>query len=122
MLAVLVLGGAVASAAPERTTLHRTRTFMLAAGKTRTFSLAYPDALKYGGSKYSGNVTRNPPPSCGPRKNPCPRRAKVHVLSKGSCDGGSDFCARVRNSNAVGTAAFAVRLTARTELPAGRQH
>jgi hypothetical protein len=94
----------------------------LAAGKTRTFDVGYPDALKYGGASYSGSVRLMPPASCGPRNNPCPRLDRVHVLSKSSCEGGSDFCARVRNSNARGTVSYGVRLTATTELPRGTRH
>lgn len=121
LLVVLVAGAAVASAASERKTLRHSRTFSLRAGKTRTFKVGYPDGLKYGGSKYSGAVSVVPPPSCGPRNNPCPKPRKVHVLSKGSCDGASDFCVRVRNTNASATTSFFVCVTAITELPPGKR-
>jgi hypothetical protein len=118
VLVVMALGAGVASAASERTTLHRSRTFRLAAGRTRTFKVGYPDALKYGGSKYSGSVVFLFPHHT--YATAASARSKVHVLSKGSCDGGSDFCARVRNSYPSGTRPVFVRVTAITELAPGR--
>jgi hypothetical protein len=118
-LAVFALGGAVASAESARQPngtqkLRHSRTYFLAVGRTRTFHVSYQEALTFGRSKYSGSVTLLR--ACRPRK-PCPNFSKVHVLHKGSCDGGSDFCARVRNDNRKGTQAVGVRLTATTKLP-----
>jgi hypothetical protein len=118
LVVVLVAVGAVASAeaiqghVPQK--LHHNRTFFLAAGRTRTFKVSYREALKFGRSKYSGRVVILR--ACRPRK-PCPEFTKVHVLGKGSCFGGSDFCARVRNDNRSGTQAVGVRVSAITKLP-----
>ena len=81
--------------------------------------MAYPDALKYGGSRYSGRV-RILMPTAGAYAS-MPSLNKVHVLSRGPCQGGSEFCARVRNSNRTGTAAVRVRVAASTELPPGKR-
>jgi len=118
LLVVLVVGSAVASAeatqghVPQK--LHHNRTFFLAAGKTRTFKVSYREALKFGRAKYSGRVVILR--ACRPRK-PCADFTKVHVVSKGSCYGGSDFCARVRNDNRSGTQAVGLRVSATTKLP-----
>ena len=118
-LLVLALGVAsAAGAATDRATLTAARTFRLEAGGVRTFRVAYPDALKYGRSRYSGRVRILMPAAGAPRSGPSLQ--KVHILSRGSCLGGSDFCARVRNSNATGTAAVRVRIRATTELPPGK--
>ena len=104
---VLLLGGSLALAATGRTTLRHTRIFSLARGTTRTLSVGYPDALKYGRSRYSGSVKVLESPRV------------IHILSRGSCDGGSDFCVRVRNSSASRDPAR-IRVTATTELPPGK--
>lgn len=109
----------VAAAATYRSSLSEGRTFRLKAETTRTFRAGYPDALKYGRSKYSGRVRiLMPSPSA---HGGAPSLAEVHVVSKGACEGGSDFCARVDNSNRVGTAAVRVRVSATTKLPPGKQ-
>jgi hypothetical protein len=119
LVVVLVAGAAVASAAPERKTLRHSRVFSLAAGKTRTFKVGYPDALKFGGSKYSGAIGFLFPHHTYGIASRAP--SKLHVLRKGSCDGGSDFCATVRNSYPSGTRPVLVRVTAITELPPDRR-
>ena len=118
-LAVIAAGGAVASARPTRRTLRHTHTFTLAAGTTRTLRVAYPDALKYGRSKYAGKVRTLTPAHARPGSTPS--LSRVHILSRTSCQGGSDLCARVRNGNPRATAAVRVRVTAITELPAGKR-
>lgn len=117
LLVLLTAGTAVAGAATDRT-IQSTRTFRQKAQSTRTFRVAYPDALKYGGSRYSGRVRILPPRARASGSKPSLR--KVHILSQGSCQGGSEFCARVRNTNPTGTAAVRVRVIARTELPPGK--
>lgn len=117
---LVVAGASSAGAAADRATLAAGRTFRLKAGGVRTFRVAYPDALKYGGSKYSGRVRILMPAAGAPGSRPSLQ--KVQVLSRGACLGGSDFCARVRNSNPSGTAAVRVRIVATTELPPGKHH
>ncbi|MBV9310455.1 MAG: hypothetical protein JOZ73_06475, partial [Solirubrobacterales bacterium] len=46
--------------------------------------------------------------------------AKVKVLSKGSCVGGSFFCVKVQNNNA-GRSPVTVKVTATTKLPKGKK-
>jgi hypothetical protein len=119
LLGLFALTSAVALAATGRTTLRNTHSFALSGGTTRTLRAGYPDALKYGRSKYSGTVRLSQPPS-GSRGGG-PSLHEVHILSRGSCEGGSEFCVRVRNSNPHGNAAVNVRITARTELPPGKR-
>ena len=119
MAALALTGSVAATAAPKRVTLHNMKTFSLRAGKTMTFGLAYPDALKYSGSKYSAQVQVLPP--AAHTQGGRPSLQKVTVLNKGSCVGGSSFCATVRNANRSGTAAAQVKLTTTTLLPAGKK-
>jgi hypothetical protein len=114
----LLLGGSLALAATGRITLRHTRTFSVARGSTRTLRVGYPDALRYGRSRYSGKVRvlQEPPGNHGGGPSP----SDVHVLSRGSCEGGSDFCVRVRNSSASRDPAQ-IRVTAQTELPPGKR-
>ena len=107
----------LAGAAPKPTVKHTTKTFSLAAGKTRTFNVPYPDALKFSNAKYSGKVEILAPATVksGQKK---PDLKKVKVLSMGSATGGSVFRARVRNGNAAGTAPVRVQITATTTRPA----
>jgi hypothetical protein len=120
LLGLFALTTSLAVAATGRTTLRNTHTFALSGRITRTLRVAYPDALKYGGSKYSGSVRLLPPAAAARGGRPSLHR--VHILSRGSCEGGSDFCVRVRNSNSRSKAAVDVRITARTKLPPGRRH
>jgi hypothetical protein len=119
LLMLVAAGGALAIAAPGRKVLHNSQTRTLAAGTTKTFEIVYPDALKYGGSTYSGKVQILPPARRAHGRRPSLR--KVRIRSRGSCVGGSEFCARVRNSNPRGTAPVRVRITATTILPPGKQ-
>jgi hypothetical protein len=110
---LLALTSAGAALALHRITLHNTKTFTLAAGKTQTFKVAYPDALKYGGSTYSGKTQILPPAKNGAE----PTLTKVRVRTRGSVAGGSAFAVKVHNGNPAGTAAVRVRVTATTVLP-----
>ncbi len=112
LLALTVAGTA---AAVHRITLHNTKTFTVGAGKTQTFKVAYPDALKFGGSTYSGTVRILPPSKTA--RGSTPSLAEVRVLSKGPSLGGSVFAVKVRNGNNAGTAPVRVRVTATTVLP-----
>lgn len=112
---LLTLAAAGTALALHRITLSNTKTFTLAPGKTKTFKVTYPDALKYGGSTYSGRVRILPPASNA--HGATPSLSKVHVLSKGSALGGSAFAVRVHNGNRPGTAPLRVRVTATTVLP-----
>jgi hypothetical protein len=117
-LAVLVVGVCAAVAVAAGThQLHAISTFRLAAGKTRQFSVAYPDALEYGGAKYSGSVTVLAPSAS--EHGSKPSLHKVHIRSRGSALGDSQYAATVHNFNALGTASVRVKLTATTTLPAG---
>jgi hypothetical protein len=107
--------GAGASLAASGTTLRRSKTFMLRAGSTKTFLLAYPDALKFAGASYRGSVrVLGPSPSAS---GSAPSLLKVRVLFHGSALGGSDYSAKVQNANPAGTAPVRVALTATTVLP-----
>jgi hypothetical protein len=98
--------------------LHTFRTFALAGGSTRSLEVPYPDALEFGGSKYTGTV-RILPPGAGARGGR-PSLAKVAILRRGSILGGSDYRATVHNQNPPGTAPVRVQITATTQLPHGR--
>jgi hypothetical protein len=117
-LLLLAVGTGTAVAA-SGTTLHTTKTFSLKADQTRTFKVTYPDALKYGKSKYSGKVQILRPTNGAHGSQPSLR--KVHILSKGSCVGGSVLCVKVRDGNKAGTAAVRVKITATTQLPPGKK-
>jgi hypothetical protein len=112
---LLTLAAAGTALAVHRITLHNTKNFTLAAGKTQTFKVSYPDALKFGGSTYSGRAQILPPATNAHGARPSV--SKVRVLSKGSAAGGSAFAVKVRNGNRPGTAPVRVRITATTVLP-----
>ena len=115
---LLVLGGGGAAlAASNGKTLHDVKTFTLQAGKTKKFLVPYPDALKVAGSTYSGKVQILAPTPGTPGTQPSLKL--VHVKSKGSVLGGSDFSATVQNANKAGTASVRVRITATTHEPSG---
>lgn len=116
---IVLLVCAIASAhavAAGGTIMSSTRTFRLAEGKSATFKLAYPDALQFGASQYRGAVQLLRSPKAHGTK---PSLAKVHILSRGSCLGGSDFCVKIRNRNGSGTAPVRIKITAYTQLPCG---
>ena len=110
---LVVLAIAAVAAAAGGVVLHKTKTFKLSGGKTKTFEVRYPDALKYKGSKYSGKVKVA---GFEPRNI-----KKVKILHKGSCLGGSVFCVKVRNGNDPSNRKVTVTLTATTRLPAGKK-
>ena len=88
---------------------------VIAAGQTRTLTVPYPDALKYGNARYSGHAVVLAP-RLGAQGRP-PTLAKVKILEAQPVLGGSEFQARARNGNAAGTAAVRVSVTATTIEP-----
>jgi hypothetical protein len=117
-LAVLITGICAAAALAAATHGLRTvRTFKLAAGKTKQFAVAYPDALEYGSATYSGTVTVLAPAASERGSKPSLRR--VHVKTRGSIMGDSSYAATVQNTNSAGTAPVRVEVVATTTLPAG---
>jgi hypothetical protein len=109
--ALLVSATALAAGSITKTRVGKVR---LPAGSTRTVSVPYPDALKYGNARYSGvHVLRRKPFSAG---SP-PLLAKVRILSAHSIEGGSLYSVRADNANAPGTAPVELIVTARTVEP-----
>jgi len=94
---------------------HASRTITLAPGKTRTVTVPYPDALKYGNATYSGRtiVLGAAPGAAGS----APERALVKVSLAGSVLGGSEYQARITNTNPSGTAPERVKVIATTVEP-----
>lgn len=116
-LGAAVAGCSVAIASGAGLVLTATQTRQLPAGRTETVSVAYPDALEYGGARYSGRVLVLPPRSKRGRR---PKRGLVQVLSGSPALGGSEFRARVRNGNAPGTQPVRIEVIAQTTLPGSR--
>jgi hypothetical protein len=85
----------------------------LAPGKTRTLSVAYPDALKYANATYSGKYVLRAVKS----KLRAPDLAKVKILYAGSVLGGSAYAVHADNTNPAGTAAVRISVTATTVEP-----
>jgi hypothetical protein len=113
---ILLLGllAAAAAAAEPSITKNLISNVTLPAGSTRTLSVPYPDALKYGNARYSGShdVARKPRSAGSP-----PVLAKVRILSAHSVEGGSLYSVRARNANAPGTAPVQLFVTATTIEP-----
>jgi hypothetical protein len=117
--AALLLAFATAAGAASKVTKHARSTVTIAAGRTRTVYVPYPDALKYGNATYAGKVlVLGAAPGAPGRR---PQWALVKVLSAGSALGGSEYRARIRNANASGTAPVRVEVVATTveRLPHG---
>ena len=113
LVAVLAVAAVAVAAGPI--TLHKTKTFKLKSNTTKTYKVGYPDALKYKKSKYSGKVKL-----VANGKKPA-KLAKVKILSKGSCLGGSTFCVKVRNNDNKGRSPVTVKVTATTKLTKGKK-
>jgi hypothetical protein len=113
--ALLTLLGAATALASSSITKHASATVVLAAGRTRTVTVPYPDALEYANARYSGtsHVLGPPPGSHGS----APNRSDVEILSAASALGGSEYRVRVRNSNPAGTAPVRVTVVATTVEP-----
>jgi hypothetical protein len=109
---VWLLGlGLVAAPAGAVASRSTSQTFTLRPGSTRSFSVSYPEALEFGGARYSGSVQILLPHRSTAH---VPRARLVRVLSRGSSEGGSLFTVRVRNANVAGTAPVRIRVTATT--------
>src|SRR3954453_8958770 len=94
LLAALAL--VFATAAVASTTKSKYKTVSIASGKTTTVIVGYPDALKFGGSKYK-----------------CPVKGlsgTTKTLSKGSAQGGS-VCQAKLGKTGQGTAKVKVTAT-----------
>jgi hypothetical protein len=112
--AVAALAAGAALAASSIVKRHSEST-TIAAGQTRTLTVPYPDALKYGNARYSGSVMVLAP-KAGVKGRP-PKLAKVRILEAQSVLGGSEYQARAHNGNAAGTAAVRFTVTATTLEP-----
>ncbi len=107
---------AAASAAPSALVKRDMRTVALRPGRTATVNLPYPDALEFGGARYSGTVKiLLPPPSARGRR---PTLHLIKLLSDGPAEGGSLFRVRIRNDNPPGTLPARAVIAALTRLPA----
>ena len=98
-----VAGALVAStadAAPPIVKRH-VKVVQLAPARTTTVYLAYPDALKLGGTTYSSSIRIESPASGGSGRQPNLRLVKV--LSDGPWEGGSLLRVRISNRNPRGT-------------------
>lgn len=109
--AVLLVPGAAALAAITVRKQSST-TIVLAAGKTRTVVVPYPDALEYANATYGGRTIVLGPAAGATGSEPS--RSLVSVVSAGSVLGGSEYRVRVHNGNKAGTAAERVKVVATT--------
>ncbi len=113
--ALALLAAAATAAAASPLVKQATRTVQIAAGKTRTVNVPYPDALEYGNATYSAKtIVLGAVPGA---EGTAPQRRLVTVLGTGSALGGSEYRARIRNANAKGTAPVRVEVLARTVEP-----
>ena len=107
-------GAALGSIAPA--VKSATRTVRVPAGQVRTIEIPYPDALKFGGARYSDRVTiLSPPPSKHGKR---PNLRLVKLLSDGPIEGGSLLRVRIRNDNPPGTLPARAVVVALTRLSA----
>jgi len=113
--AVLVAAGA--ALASTSITKYRFGQINIPAGQTRTLTVPFADALKYGNASYSGRA-RLLAPAPG-QKGSRPTLAKARILSSGAILGGSEYRARAYNGNRAGTAALTLSVTTATieQLP-----
>ena len=112
---IAVLVAAVTAMAASSITKHQISAISVPAGQTRTLTVPYPDALKYGNARYSGHATIKLRPVGG--KGRPASVTKVKIVKAGSVEGGSEFQARVYNGNAAGTTAVRLYVTATTVEP-----
>jgi hypothetical protein len=85
------------------------------AGQTRTLTVPFPDALKFGNATYSG-AARILAPVAG-AKGRAPNLHAARILESQPVQGGSAYQARAHNSNRRGTAAVRLSVTAKTIEP-----
>ncbi|MGD0198457.1 MAG: hypothetical protein ABSC56_11220 [Solirubrobacteraceae bacterium] len=112
LLALLASSAALAASTIE---LQASTTVNIAAGRTETVTVGYPDALEYGNATYAGRTVVLGPPAGA--RGATPSRGAVKVLSAGSVLGGSAYKVRIHNANRSGTAPLRVAVTAITREP-----
>jgi hypothetical protein len=113
--AAALLAAAAAALATSSITKHETGFISIPAGRTRTLSVPYPDALEYGNARYSGHAqVLEPRP---PRKGAAPDLAEVRIIAAMSVEGGSEYQVAAHNGNRAGTAAVRLEVTATTIEP-----
>jgi hypothetical protein len=114
-IAVVLLAAAMALAAGS-VTKSKTGSVTIRAGQTRTLTVPYPDALKYGNARYSGSW-RLALLAPGASSGHAPNIAKVTILSTGPVEGGSAYAVRAHNANAAGSAPVRLEVSATTVEP-----
>jgi hypothetical protein len=112
---IAVLIAATSALAERSITKHQIGSISVPAGQTRTLTVPYPDALKYGNASYSGHTTIELRPVGASGRSASVK--KVKILNAASVEGGSAFQARVYNGNLAGTSAVRLRVTATTVEP-----
>jgi len=109
---IAVLIAATSALAAGSVTKHKTGSISVPAGQTRTLTVPYPDALKYGNARYSGHAAielRRVGGSGRPASV-----TKVKILKAASVEGGSAFQVRAYNGNLGGTTAVRLQVTTTT--------
>src|SRR4051812_9279801 len=101
-LAALFAVALVTVASAASTTKRKSKTASVAANKTRIVTVAYPDALKFGGSKYKCSATV------------IDGDASKVKITKGSAQGGSVCQVKAQNN---GSSTVTVKVTATTIEP-----
>lgn len=114
--AALLATTAAVALAGSSITKHQIEVISIPAGQTRTLTVPYPDALKYGNARYSGRVEVLAPPLRADRGR-APNLKQVRIVRAQSVLGGSDYQVRAHNANSVGTAAARLKVTATTVEP-----
>ena len=111
-IAAAVLIAATAALASSSIAKYQFGEINIPAGQTRTLTVPFPDALKYGNASYSGRA-RLLAPTPG-QKGGRPTLSKARILSSGAVLGGSEYRARAYNGNRAGTAALTLSVTTAT--------
>ena len=112
---IAVLIAATSALAARSITKHQTGSISVPAGQTRTLTVPYPDALKYGNARYSGHTAIELRPVGGSGRAASVK--KVTILKAASVEGGSAFQVRAYNGNLAGTTAVRLQVTATTVEP-----
>jgi Flp pilus assembly protein CpaB len=112
---IAILIAATSALAARSITKNQIGSISVPAGQTRTLTVPYPDALKYGNARYSGHATIALRSVASPGRPASVK--KVKILNTGSVEGGSAFQVRVYNGNHAGTSAVHVQVTATTVEP-----
>ena len=115
-LSLVGLGAAVAAAAGS-IAKNETASVSIPAAATRTLSVAFPDALKYAGARYSGRHELAAKPGA---PGSTPDLSKVRILESHAIEGGSLYRVRAHNGNAAGSAPVRLTVIATTIEPPRR--